>query len=87
MKDLFLTNNSECKKLLDTKKVYLFVRKMKTEDGITLPYTFFGTGRFTNMRESYTEENGIKHPTLLFDILLDYPVPEGYHFDFEINKG
>lgn len=77
-------DNVEGKKLLETKKVYLFVRKMKTEDGITLPYTYFGTGKFTNMRESFTEENGKQYPTLLFDIVLDNPVPKYYHLDFEI---
>lgn len=77
-------DNVEGRKLIATKRVYLFVRKMKTEDGVTLPFTFFGTGRLTNMRESYTEENGQKHPTLLFDILLDHTVPEEYHLDFEI---
>lgn len=76
--------NSEGKKLLATKKVFLFVRKMKTEDGITLPFTFFGTGKLTNMRESYTEEDGKQLPTLLFDIVLDHRVPEDYHLDFEI---
>lgn len=77
-------NNSEGKKLIDTKKVYLFVRKMKEEDGVTLPFTFLGTGVFTNMRNSYTEENGKIHDTLLFDIVLDNPVPKDYHLDFEI---
>ena len=76
--------NKEGQKLLATKRVFLFVRKMKTEDGVTLPYTFFGTGRLTNMRESYTEEDGKKLPTLLFDIVLDHRVPEDYFLDFEI---
>ena len=38
------------------------------------------------MRESYTEENGEKFNTLLFDIKLDNEVPEEYHIDFEIPK-
>lgn len=76
--------NTEGKKLVATKKAYLFVRKMKNEDGITLPFTFFGTGVLTNMRESYTEEEGKKLPTLLFDIVLDHRVPEDYFLDFEI---
>lgn len=57
---------------------------MENEDTVTLPYTYFGLGEFTNERNSYTEENGIKHPTLLFDIVLDNEVPEEYHIDFEI---
>lgn len=76
--------NKEGIKLQATKRVFLFVRKMKKEDGVTLPFTFFGTGHFTNMRESYTEEEGKKLPTLLYDIVLDHRVPEEYHLDFEI---
>ena len=73
-------------KLLATKKVHLFVRKIKEEDGIVLPFTYFGTGKFVNPRESFTTENDIKHNTLLFDIELDNAVPEEYWFDFNINK-
>lgn len=73
-------------KLLATKKVHLFVRKIKEEDGIVLPFTYFGTGKFVNPRESFTSENDVKHNTLLFDIELDNAVPEEYWFDFNINK-
>lgn len=77
-------SESEKKHLREAKKVHLFIRKMENEDTVTLPYTYFGLGEFTNERNSYTEENGIKHPTLLFDIVLDNEVPEEYHIDFEI---
>lgn len=76
------------KKLLDTKIVHLFIRKVDEEDGITLPFTYFGTGKFANVRESYVMslENGkeMKRNTLLFDIVLDNEVPDNLHFDFEI---
>lgn len=74
--------SAEGRKLLSTEKVYLFVRKMESEDGVTLPFTYFGTGHFDNCRDS--TNNGM--PTLLFDILLDHPVPEQYMFDFQIPK-
>lgn len=77
-------DNAEGKKLIKTKKVHLFIRKAKSEDGITLPFTYFGTGILTNMRESYTEEDGVKHATLLFDVQLDGPVPKDYWLDFEV---
>ena len=51
---------------------------------ITLPYTYFGLGTLTNERASYTEENGIRHNALIFDILLDSEIPEIYNIDFEI---
>lgn len=76
--------NNEGKKLINVKKVHLFIRKKEKEDGITLPYTYFGTGTLTNMRESYTIEKNKKYPTLLFDIKLDNEVPVDYHLDFEI---
>jgi superfamily II DNA or RNA helicase len=76
-------------RLINTKVVHLFVRKMDEEDGITLPFTYFGTGKFTNMRDSNVEvlnDDGTKElsPTLLFDIILDNKVDEEYYFDFEI---
>ena len=79
-------SESEKQHLRTSKKVHLFIRKMESEDTVTLPYTYFGLGTFTNERDSFTEENGIKHPTLLFDIVLDDAVPEDYHIDFEIPK-
>ena len=77
-------DNAEGNKLINTKRIFLFVRKVESEDGITLPFTYFGTGSFQNMRESFTEENGKKYPTLLFDIVLDNAVPSDYYLDFEI---
>lgn len=76
--------NSIGKKILNTKVVHLFIRKIKEEDGITLPFSYIGTGKFTNIRESYTEENGKRIPTLLTDIILDNEVPSEYWLDFEI---
>ncbi len=77
-------NNPEGKKLINTKRVYLFVRKVEREDGVVLPFTYFGTGKFQNMRTSFTEVNGVEYPTLLFDIALDTTVPRDYYVDFEI---
>ena len=48
-------SNKIGEKLLNTSIVHLFVRKMDSEDGITLPFTYFGTGHFTNMRDSQVE--------------------------------
>ena len=74
------------KGLLDVKEIHLFVRKMDEEDGIDLPFTYFGKGKFSNCRESEVIEksSGVKHDTLLFDIILEKEVPSEYWFDFEI---
>lgn len=73
-------DNAEGKKLLATKIVHLFVRKVDDEDGIVLPFTYFGTGKFTNCRDSKNEDK----PTLMFDIELDHEVDEEYRFDFQV---
>ncbi len=78
------TDNPEGKKLTATKTVHLFVRKIEKEDGVSLPFTYFGKGKFQNMRTSYTKENGKEYPTLLFDIALETAVPKDYYLDFEI---
>lgn len=77
-------SESEKEHLRNSKKVHLFIRKMESEDTVTLPYTYFGLGTFSNERDSYTEEDGKKHSTLLYDIVLDDEVPEDYYIDFEI---
>lgn len=77
-------SESEKEHLRNSKKVHLFIRKMESEDTVTLPYTYFGLGTFTNERNSYTEDDGKKHSTLLYDIVLDNEVPEDYYIDFEI---
>lgn len=82
-------DNSIGRKLLSTKIVHVFVRKIDEEDGITSPFTYFGTGVFTNTRKSKVKklmDNGTTKEvdTLLFDIELDNEVPEEYHFEFEV---
>lgn len=72
------------KKILNTKVVHLFIRKVKEEDGVTLPFTYFGTGRFNNIRDSFVEEKGKRIPTLIMDIELDNKVPSDYYLDFNI---
>lgn len=79
-------DNSIGLKLKNTKNIYVFVRKMDVEDNIILPFTYFGTGKFTNMKESHVKDQktGASYKTLLFDIQLDNTVPEEYFVDFEI---
>lgn len=77
-------SESEKQHLRNSEKIHLFIRKMENEDSVTLPYTYFGLGKLSNERNSFTEEQGIKHPTLLYDIILDNEVPEDYFVDFEI---
>ena len=71
-------DNSIGLKLKNTKNIYVFVRKMDVEDNIILPFTYFGTGKFTNMKESHVKDQktGDSYKTLLFDIQLDNTIKE-----------
>lgn len=73
-------NNTKGIKLLTAKKAFLFLRKVQQEDGITLPFTFMGTGKFTNPRKN----NENKSDTLLFDLVMDNEVPENLRYDFNV---
>ncbi len=75
-------DNSIGKKIQNTKIVHLFVRKMEDDHGVNLPYTYFGTGHFENMRISKNEDK----PTLLLDVILDKDVEEAYYDDFDIKE-
>lgn len=74
--------NKKGQRLLDQKFVEVFVRKVKIEDGITLPYIYIGRGKLTNPRIS----KNIKK-ALLFDVVLEKEVPSYLKYDFEIPEG
>ena len=67
--------------LIGSKVAHLFIRKIADEDGITLPYTYIGTGKLVN---PIVSDNPKK--TLIFDVLLDRPIPEYLHYDFKIEE-
>lgn len=71
--------NKKGQKLLNQYKAHLFVRKIKKEDGIVLPYIYIGEGVLTNPRNSKNIKSSI-----LFDIILDNPVPDYLKYDFEV---
>lgn len=73
--------NSTGHKVINTRLAHLFIRKKDSEDNITLPYTYIGTGTFKNIRIS---DNTKK--TLLVDIILDHRIPPEFHHDFQIEK-
>lgn len=62
----------------EAKKIFLFVRKVKEENGITLPYTFIGTGSLSNPRKNITTNGSI-----LYDIHVDTPLREDLQEDFK----
>ena len=60
------------------KKVQVFVRKVSAENGVTLPYTYIGTGSLENPRKGETANGSI-----LYDIHLDNPLTEELQEDFK----
>lgn len=60
------------------KRVLVFVRKVSAENGITLPYTYIGTGHLENPRKGVT-----KNGSILYDIHMDNPLPQELQEDFQ----
>lgn len=61
----------------ESKCAYVFVRKVESENGITLPYTFVGTGQLLNPRKDATTNGSI-----LYDIHMHQQLPEDLMEDF-----
>ena len=62
----------------ESKVVYVFIRKVESENGITLPFTFVGTGQLHNPRKDVTTNGSI-----LYDIHMDNPLPDDLMEDFQ----
>ena len=60
------------------KRVFVFVRKVKEENGITLPFTYVGTGELKNPRKGETTNGSI-----LYDIHMNQELPEYLMEDFK----
>lgn len=60
------------------KRVFVFVRKVSAENGITLPYTYIGTGSLENPRKDATTNGSI-----LYDIHMDNPLSQELQEDFQ----
>ena len=68
----------EERKQKESKRAFVFVRKVEAENGITLPFTFVGTGRLHNPRKDATTNGSI-----LYDIHMDSPLPDDLMEDFK----
>ena len=62
----------------ESKMAYVFVRKVESENGITLPFTYVGIGQLHNPRKDATMNGSI-----LYDIHLEKPLPEDLMEDFQ----
>ena len=71
-------SDKDVEKQRTSKQAFIFVRKVKVENGITLPFTFVGTGQLHNPRTDATTNGSI-----LYDIHMDTPLPDGLMEDFK----
>jgi hypothetical protein len=71
-------SKSDERKQNECKEAFIFVRKVVSENGITLPYTFIGTGQLQNPRKDATTNGSI-----LYDIHLDSQLPDDLMEDFQ----
>jgi len=62
----------------NAKQAFGFVRKVESENGITLPCTFVGTGQLHNLRKGVT-----KNGSILYDIHMDNKLPADLMEDFK----
>ena len=69
------------KELINSSKAHLFIRKVSMENGVTLPFTYVGTGVLTNPRDTDNPKG-----TLLFDIKMDEALPDYLQYDFKWNS-
>jgi len=74
-------NNDKQLELINSKKAYLFIRKVMAENGLVLPFTFVGTGKMTNPRKTDNPKG-----TLLFDITMDAELPDYLQYDFGLTR-
>lgn len=71
---------SELEKLKNSNEMHIFVRKVESEDGITLPFTYIGKGVPHYLKGP--KENGAH----LFRVEMENPAPEDIFFDFKLRK-
>jgi hypothetical protein len=74
-------SKSEEEKQKQAKQVFIFVRKVKEENGITLPFTYVGTGKLMNPRKGATANGSI-----LYDIHMNQELPDYLIDDFKWNS-
>ncbi|MGE4284579.1 MAG: DUF3427 domain-containing protein, partial [Clostridia bacterium] len=74
-------NEGKQRELIQSKKAYLFIRKVESENGLVLPFTFVGTGKLENPRKTENVKG-----SLLFDIHLETELSDYLQYDFGLEK-
>jgi hypothetical protein len=73
---------SQLNKLRESKYAHLFIRKVDSENGITLPFTYVGIGHLENPRKMVNK--GVT--TYLFNIKLEESLPDYLQYDFGLTR-
>lgn len=68
------------------KYVHIFIRKKEEENGLRLPFTYVGEGKFSNERlqEKTDAKTGKNNVTYLYDIPMNDELPDYLQYDFGI---
>lgn len=72
---------SDLDKLKASSYAHLFIRKVSSENGIVLPFTYVGKGTLHNCRKT---ESG--NGTYLFDVAMEHSLPDYLQYDFGLTK-
>ncbi len=74
--------------LNESDRVFVFIRKVSDVNGITMPFTYVGTGKLTNSRKQSSVDEGTGKPvtTYLYDIPMDNELPDYLQYDFGLTK-
>ena len=67
--------------LINSKRAYVFIRKVESENGIVMPFTYVGEGVMKNPRKTDNPKG-----TLLFDIHMECDLPDYLQYDFGLTK-
>jgi len=93
-KDKYLTESLfqwECENNISAEKLaglnnsdyaHVFVRKVTSEHGIVLPFTYVGKGKLTNPRKQEKPEG----TTYLYDITMENALPDYLQYDYGVNQ-
>ena len=68
--------------LNNSKYAHLFIRKMESENGISMPFTYVGKGHLSNPRKTNNESS---RQSFLYDIQLENKLPDYLQYDFGLN--
>ncbi len=72
-------SDNDLRKLKESREIHIFVRKVKDEGGITLPFTYIGKGHM-----KYVEGSKKPNGAHLFHIPMEVTAPEDIYFDFKL---